>query len=238
MNHYSLYLESGPRKRTTMAHVLDLLGCFAREGTTEAALEAAPDAISAYLHMLKRHGDAVDPEASFTMSVAEHVMEGAWLGYGNPAPGFSPDFEPLTEEELHRLLQRLEWLHADLLGLLEGIPYERYLAEPPVRGRILYDIVTHVAESHKEYFRSALGNMADLTAALRVVKQGPEVLPDALGEMYRITSARMARITEEERVQMTPRGQVIWTAKRMLRRMLEHEWEHILEIEERLKAMD
>lgn len=237
MKHYLLYLESGPRKRTTMVHVLDLLGCFARERTTEAASSAAPDAIRAYLRLLKCHGDAVDPDAPFTTSVAEHVMEGPWLGYGNPAPGFTPDFEPLGEDDLQMLLQRLAWLHSDLIALLEGITYEQYLAEPPVRGRILYDIVTHVAESHKEYFRSALGNRTDLTAALRVVKRDPEVLPGALAAMFRITSERMAHMTGDERSRMTPRGQVIWTVRRMLRRMLEHEWEHILEIEERLGLM-
>jgi lipopolysaccharide biosynthesis protein len=29
-------------------------------------------------------------------------------------------------------------------------------------------------------------------------------------------------------------GQVTWTARRALRRMLEHEWEHLLELSKRL----
>ncbi|MSQ11860.1 MAG: hypothetical protein EXR48_04115 [Dehalococcoidia bacterium] len=45
MTEYPLYVESGPRRRKTMVHVLDLLGCMVQEPTTEEALEAAPDAV-------------------------------------------------------------------------------------------------------------------------------------------------------------------------------------------------
>src|SRR2546425_682760 len=79
-----LYLESGPRRKTTMVHVLDLLGCVANGPTTEAALEAAPDAIREYLRFLRRHGAAAEPGAPFTTSIAAHVMEGSWIGYGDP----------------------------------------------------------------------------------------------------------------------------------------------------------
>lgn len=58
---YALYLESGPRRRKTMVHVLDLLGCIAQGPTTEAALEATSAAIRAYLRFLQRHGEAVKP---------------------------------------------------------------------------------------------------------------------------------------------------------------------------------
>ena len=45
MTEYALYLESGPKHKKTMVHVLGLLGCIAQGPTTEAALEAAPQAI-------------------------------------------------------------------------------------------------------------------------------------------------------------------------------------------------
>ena len=76
MTEYALYVESGPRWRKTMVHVLDLLGCVAQGPTTEAALEATPEAIRAYLRFLRRHSEAVEPESAFTTVVAVHVMEG------------------------------------------------------------------------------------------------------------------------------------------------------------------
>ena len=54
---YALYLESGPQRRKTMVHALDLLGCVAVGPTTDAALAATPAAIRAYLRFLARHGE-------------------------------------------------------------------------------------------------------------------------------------------------------------------------------------
>ncbi|HEX7593107.1 MAG TPA: type II toxin-antitoxin system HicB family antitoxin, partial [Anaerolineae bacterium] len=86
---------------------LDLLGCIAQGLTTEAALEATPDAIRAYLHFLRRHGEPVKPESKFTTAVAAHVTQGVWLGYGDPTPGFAADFQPLTADDLGLYLRRL-----------------------------------------------------------------------------------------------------------------------------------
>ncbi len=98
MQTYKLYLESGPKKKKTMVHALDLVGCIAKGSTTDEALDRTPEAILAYLRFLKRHGQAVDPNSEFEIEVAEHVTEGEWLGSGDPALVFQPDLEPLTLE--------------------------------------------------------------------------------------------------------------------------------------------
>jgi hypothetical protein len=53
-------------------------------------LEATPTAIRSFLRFLQSHGEAIDPQMPFTTTVVEHVMEGHWLGEGNPVPGFAP----------------------------------------------------------------------------------------------------------------------------------------------------
>jgi len=63
LTEYGLYLEPGPKRRKTMVHVLDLLGCIANAPTTEDALAATPEAIEAYLRFLKRIGEDIDPDA-------------------------------------------------------------------------------------------------------------------------------------------------------------------------------
>ncbi len=234
MNEYALYLESGPRRRTTMVHVLDLLGCIARWPTTEAALEATPDAIRTYLRFLQRHGEAVRPEDEFTTVIAEHVMEGSWLGNGDPTPGFTPDFQPLTAEDLNLYRRRLAWMQADMLQLIRDLPREQLLAEPEGRGRSIYGILEHVAESHAVYLRYQVGKVDGLPQAMRAVRQGAEDLPAALTHLWQVADARLEAMTETERRQSVPHGQVTWTARRALRRMLEHQWEHLLEISERL----
>jgi uncharacterized damage-inducible protein DinB/predicted RNase H-like HicB family nuclease len=234
MTEYALYLESGPRRRKTMVHVLDLLGCIARGPTTESALETTPHAIRAYLRFLWQHGQAVDVEGAFTTVVAEHVMEGPWLGNGNPAPGFGPDFSPLSAEELSIYLTRLAWLREDLLELLSKVPDEELVAESEGKGRSIYGILEHVAESQCAYLRAALGKVDDLPPALHIVRQGPGTLPASLIQLWQMSNLRLEAMTEVERTRAVQRGQVTWTARRMLRRLLEHEWEHLVEISERL----
>jgi len=238
MTEYALYLESGPRRRKTMVHVLDLLGCIAQGPTTEEALEVTPEAIRAYLRFLRRHGEAVEPESTFTTVVAVHVMEGSWLGNGDPAPGFGPDFQPLSVQDLSIYLKRLVWLRADLLQLIRDVPRKRLVAEPDGAGRSVYRILEHVAGSQCVYLRYLVGKVDGLSEALRAVQQGPEAILSALTHLWQISSSRLEVMTETERGQLVQHGQVTWTARRALRRMLEHEWEHLLEVSHRLDGTD
>lgn len=180
MTKYALYVESGPRQRKTMVHMLDLLGCIAQGPTTEAALKAAPVAIRSYLRFLRRHGKAVEPEGTFTTVVAVHITEGAWLGNGDPTPGFALDFRPLRAQDLAIYLQRLAWLRADLLQLIRDVSPERLVAEPEGTGRSIYRILEHAAASQCVYLRYAVGKVDGLSEALRAVQQGPEAIPAAL----------------------------------------------------------
>ena len=234
MTIYALYLESGPRRRKTMVHVPDLLGCTASGGTTEAALAATPNAILKYLQFLKRRGERADPEATFTAHIAEHVMEGLWLGNGDPTPGFSFDFHPLEAADLQLYLIRLGWFQRSTLDLVARLSNEQLVAEPQGGGRSIFQILEHVAGSHKEYLRMQVGKVPGLNEAYRAIQPDQATLPGALEAFWQISRLRLEALTESERQQSVPHGQVTWTARRCLRRMLEHSWEHLLEIAERL----
>ena len=234
MKTFALYLESGPRRRTTMAHVLELLGCTAHGPTTEEALEAAPEAIRLYLRFLELHGEAIDSQEPFTTLVVEHVMEGPWLGYGDPAPGFGPDFEPLTAGDLAIYLRRLDGLHADILRMVGALSQQDLTAEPQSGGRPIARILEHLAESESAYLRYQVGKVEGLSEALKDVQRGPEGIVETLPRVWRLIQARLEGLSEVERQQQVPHGQVTWTARRALRRMLEHGWEHRQEIARRL----
>jgi uncharacterized damage-inducible protein DinB/predicted RNase H-like HicB family nuclease len=234
MNEYALYLESGPRRRKTMVHVLDLLGCVVRGATTEQALDVTPAGIQRYLRFLKRHGEAVDPKAAFTTAVAEHIMEGPWLGNGNPAPGFGPDFQSLDGHELDIFLLRMDWMLVDLIALLGDIPLEDQLVEQESAGRSISRIIEHIAESQYAYLRVILGKQDELPAVLRGLREDPGSWHTALKNLWAMMRVCLEEMTEDERTGTVQRGQVTWTARRALRRLLEHPWEHMLEIAERI----
>lgn len=235
--NYSLYLESGPRRQKTMVHVLDLLGCIAQGVTTDAALQALPGAIRRYLGFLHQHGESVDPQADFTTVIAQHVTQGPWLGNGDPAPGFTPDFLPLSAPDRDIHTQRLEWILSSLLELVHDLPPEHLAARPGGPQRSFQQILEHVAESQAVYLRYLVGRVDGLSEALRAVKQNPQTLPSTLPDLWQICSMRLKAMTGEERAQQVNHGQVTWTARRALRRMLEHAWEHHLEISRRLGAV-
>lgn len=232
MTDYALYAESGPRHKHTMVHVLDLLGCTAQGPTTEAALQATPQAIREFLGFLKRHGDSVDPKAPFTISVKAHVTKGSFIGQGNPVDGFPPDYSPLSEEELRLLVARLRWLREDLTVLIRQLTSEQLTAEP-VKARSLTRIIEHLAESSGAYLRYTVGSVVELSEALRGVRNSNGDVT-ALTHLWAIDSGRWGTLSETERGQRVPHGQQTWTARRGLRRALEHEWEHLTEMRERV----
>ena len=236
MKEYLLYLESGPKRKKTQVHVLELLGCTAQGATTDEALQATPEAIRSYLRFLQRCGESVDPAATFSTTVAEHVMQGAWLGNGDPTPGFGPDFQPLSPEELAVGLRRLERMQADLQELVAGLTPAQ-LAAQPESGRSIERILGHVAVSYYNYVHGIVGKIDGASAALKAIPQEPQgarANPAALPPLWQAVNARLAALSEDERTLPSQHSQVTWTARRGLRRSLEHAWEHLLEISRRL----
>lgn len=232
MTTYPLSLESGPKRQTTMVHVFDLLGCNVSGPTTEAALDATPGEIHAYLTFLQRHGEAVDPAAAFETVIAQHVMEGPRIGYGDPQSGFEPDFVALTAPELTSYLQRFRWLGQAIADRLAGVSAD-LLSQEPGEGRTLRAIGQHLSEAQGFYLRYLTGKIEGLPQAQHAVRESPDSAA-ALGEVWRLNAERFATLTPRELSVRVPHGQVTWTARRALRRSLEHAWEHLREIEARL----
>lgn len=203
MTEYGLYLESGPRQRKTMVHVLDLLGCIVQGPTTADALAVTPDAIRAYLGFMARHGDAVDPQAPFSTAVAAHVMEGPWLGTGDPTPGFAPDFFPLDRAALRTYLNRLAWLGDELQCLARAVSPADLRVEPG-QGWSLQRILEHLAGAHCVYLRYTVGKVDRLSEALKAVEHDPGGVADPLASLWRIAGDRWAALTDEERTRLVP----------------------------------
>jgi len=236
VTEYGLYLESGPKMKTTMVHVLDLLGCIANGPTTEAALEATPGEIREFLRFLQRHGEKADPDAPFTTEIAAHVMEGSWIGQGDPAPGFAPDFEPLSPEDESVYRRRLQWLGEEVVALIGRVP-KHQLSEKPSKGRVLRDTVTHIANSEPEYFRaSGIGKPEGVKDALQAIGSAEaDALAPRLADLWQLLDSQLERITPEVRTAQVERGEKRWTARRGFRRALEHPWEHLREVQRRLE---
>ncbi len=233
MTTYGLYLESGPRRRKTMVHALDLLGCVAVGPTTEDALAATPDAIRAYRRFLHRHGEPLDPDAPFDTRVVEHVTEGAWLGNGSPYLTFGPDLEPVTDAEVEAFLGRSRWLCEALAAWADTQSDEQLGVGPPSGGRPARAVLLHVLGAIGGYLSAGLGGAPGFSALHGAAERGELGLPEALRRSAAMASERVRATTPAERaaVRELPTGPR--TVRKALRRMLEHEWEHLAELSRR-----
>lgn len=235
MPTYALYLESGPKRRKTMVHALDLLGCVAVGPTTDAALAATPDAIRAYLRLLRRHDEpgANADDAPFTTEVVEHVTEGDWLGNGSPYLVFGPDLKPIGDAEIEVYLNRCRWLNGELADWAAQQTAAQLDARPEGGGRPARAMLQHVLGAQGSYLAAALGSAPGFSALAGSVERGEREVADALRQCAAMVAERVRATTLEQRaaVRSLPAGPR--TLRKALRRILEHTWEHLAELSRR-----
>jgi predicted RNase H-like HicB family nuclease len=234
MTTYDLYLESGPRRRKTMVHVPALLGCVAVGSTTEEALAAAPAAIEAFRRFMQRHGESVDAEAPFEVRVAEHITTGDWLGNGSPYIVFGPDLEPPTDAEIETYLGRFAAMREELAAWAAGQSDEALHVRPEAGGRAARAVLLHIMGAPVGgYLSSALGSAPGFSRLHCAAERGDIPLPEALRRVAVMAAERVHAATPEERAAVRELPAGIRTLKKALRRMLEHDWEHLAELSRR-----
>lgn len=230
---YRLYLDHGPKRKTTMVHVIDLMGCIANAGTTEEALEITPDAIRRFARFLAVHGDGIDPEAPFEMAIAEEVTEGVWLGQGVAV--FGPDRDPVSSKQLAMLLERHTWIREATLDLVSDLS-SKDLAAKPAKGRPITAVLQHVYGADGGYLSSGLATNRAYNKLGRDAEAGDVDVREALAEGARLFAEDLNAATPAQLKALIPRGQSIGSVNRTLRRALEHGWEHLRELQRRLGA--
>ncbi|MEZ4519474.1 MAG: hypothetical protein R3C44_22470 [Chloroflexota bacterium] len=237
MTQYDLYLESGPRHKKTMVHVPQILGCMANGPTTEEALERTPDAIRAFLSFLQRNqltndGLPSDPTADIDVYIAEHITEGVWLGNGDPSIVFLPDLDPVSEEQIEEYIGRLDAMGREMAALVRELEPDALTAEPE-RGRPIAAILNHVLEAETGYM-TAFGKIEGLPGPTSILaRQEGDILSwtaTVRGREYE----KLRSLTPDQRTKAYIPQKHVRTARKVLRRVLEHQWEHLVEVQERL----
>jgi predicted RNase H-like HicB family nuclease len=221
---YELYAESGPMMKKTVVHVPSLLGCRARGDTTQEAIDNAPEAIRVFLRFMKRAGEGVEPNAEFKTKLAEHDKSGGFLG----SAYLGSDPEPMHKRESDLLMKRLEAMHGELRRISAKLT-PKQLSAKPTSGRPIGDILRHVCGEG--------GYLRGVSGASRIagdVEKGRLSAVDALDQLHALEVERLRSMTDDERSAVVMRGQQPWTVRYAVRQMLEHAWEHYVEIAERL----
>ncbi len=239
MTLYAVYLETAG-DGDWMAHVLDLPGCLARAGSRAEALRQARQAIGDYHAWLRRHGEPAPPLAEpVEVEVAEEQAGLGPFDPGDAAALFAPERAPLARVEMERRFRLMAHSRADLLELVGGLPEEVLDWQAGLQAFSLRRLLRHVGNA-EEWYVSRLAS--------------PETLPPEWGhdedlpifeflEMERRTAiARLRQLTEPELsgvfypARWTGHPEEAWTARKVMRRFLEHEREHTGQAREILAA--
>jgi predicted RNase H-like HicB family nuclease/uncharacterized damage-inducible protein DinB len=236
---YSVFLETDDQGRW-MAHVLELPGCMVCGASRDEVLEHLPAAIRETWAWLRRHGEPAPPAGEAIEMAPEAEVAGTGpFDPGNTAALFPPEREAITPGEMEQTFLRMSYARADLLALARAVPEDLLDWQPHAGHFTLRRILRHIGNADQWYVSRIVPpeNLPPEWA-------GDEEMP-LLGflEVERRTTVECLRqLTAEQRgsvfhpVVWTDHPEEAWTARKVLRRTLEHEREHTAQIRQVLAA--
>lgn len=194
-----------------LAHVPELPGCTARGETREAALARVREAIDE--HVARSRANGLRAPAAYE-TVELDVTE-------TDATTLPTDYRPLTDADLDDLRARARASREAFLRALDEIPVEALEWRPGDDDWAMRWIVAHVAG-------------ADLWYASRLEEDGMAELVWRLGATRDVLLERLATLRDDGRGAVSTHGGEPWTPRKVARRMLEHEYEHLQHLRQAL----
>jgi predicted RNase H-like HicB family nuclease/uncharacterized damage-inducible protein DinB len=241
---WSVNLEHG--NQWWYAHVAELPGCFTRGSTREVVLASLGEVTTKHLAFLKAHGRGQEAGSS-GFAVIEEVDDIPELGESGGAVAlFTSDQLLVSAQEFDMFLSLMQWNREELLALVQPVPEDARTARALPGKRTLNETLRHVMNAEEWYIsRLGRGIQKEYEAYVRSLRPGRrrEAIPERLvttrqgavqtlkglfarGKLGIFTRAAYTSHPEEE-----------WTFRKVLRRFVEHEREHIGTIRELVRAL-
>lgn len=212
------------------AWVADLPGCRAAAGSLRDAMDLLPVVVGDHLAWLAAHGEPVDPSAPFEHEIVEETeARGEYT--------FAFDREAMSRDELETAIRHAGYAHADLLAQLNGLPDVVLDWVPPASSvkidqifpdvRSMRMMLEHLATVEANYY---IGNLSEPPAT----PQSP-----TLQGLHESSAPRLRALSDEAlgRLYRRPHprgaGEMEWTARKVMRRIISHKRFHTREIEQR-----
>lgn len=216
-------LEVGPQ--ATGAFAPEYPGCWVFGSSQESALQKVGIAINEWVNWLKNHGENV-PDIGDNIEV--EVTEMLRVDYnpveaGKPEPLFWCEVAPIAKADIARTIRLMKYARSDLMAAVAGITVDCLDWEPPDEPRTIRNCLMHIAHVELWYIN-------------RLNIEMPDKLPDSPFELL-----DYSRDTVIERLQNFPERKMkgifqprkfrspvcnLWTARKVLRRLVDHERLH------------
>lgn len=207
MKTYHVYIETSQEaidEGGPLAHVPELPGCTAHAKTVDTVKAAIRQVIHNYVAFLRLQGER-DLPSGFDLEFEEVK------GYTLP-----PDYAPLTAEELERAKRWLTASRGAVLAELESLPADAWDWKPGEQDWSLRTVASHMGA-------------AELYLTDKLME--PDRAPlDRLRMTRHAAFDRLDALTPDQLGQVTTFEGEEWTPRKILRRMLEHEQEHLAQI--------
>ena len=237
----SVCLEVGPE--ATGAFVPECPGCWAFGRTKESALKKVRSAVVDWIECLRRQGGEipysgrnlrVDLRRQIEIEVAE-MMQVAYnpAMAGKPEPLFWSEVLPVTRDDIKRTIRLMEFSRYDLLELVSHLTKEQLNFKPPGQPRTIKNCLKHIAYVEWWYVN-------------RLNIEMPEKFPkDVFGLLNHIRELVVEALEKLPREKMRGVHQPVkyksptcdlWTARKVLRRLVDHERLHTRYVKRVLKT--
>jgi len=241
----SVNLEHG--ERWWYAHVSELPGCVTRADTRNEALERLPGEIERHLRFLEDHGEH-QGFSSLNFSVVEEAADIPELGEAGGAVAlFASDLKPVEPLEFEAFQNLMRWNREELAKIVVPMD-EQELAANPIPGRWSIDrTLRHIGNAKRGYV-SRLGTVAERICTdlerrlslgrrrfqplerLRIVRESAVGALEAVFQNQPVGTLRRRAYTRHP--------EEPWTFRKVLRRFVEHEREHIGTIKKVVEALE
>ncbi|MHC1782054.1 MAG: DinB family protein [Anaerolineaceae bacterium] len=219
----------------SLAWALDYPGCFNYGNDASEAVIGLPRALLEYQAMIKQH--TPDPwvklgdfdvrliEAVEDRFIDEHYLfapEGRLV-----QAFFRHDWKPLTKLEIGRALLILKWSRSELLELVKGMDEGQLAYQPEGERWSLEGIAAHVGTA-EWWLLDRLGLAAEVLPRVNLSKNAIERMAQTRAAVEKVLPelASMDRVVGKE-------GE-LWSTRKVVRRMLWHERDHIQHIQKLL----
>jgi len=201
-----------------MAHVPELLGCVAVGSTREETLWRLRGAISEHLAWLAEHREMPAPCAESERVEIEVVEEVSTPGSyprkpGEPAAFFATDKELLSHHDLQTAVRLMEHARSDMLEFLRDVPDSLLHWRPGPDEPSIAELLLRIAHAEASY--------------LACLEEESERYPfPQLAAIRSWAYHRLSRLTEAELSRLTTHCDEKWSARKVLRRLLEDDRQH------------
>ena len=225
---YQVYIEGRGTHR--MGHILALPGCCARGRTRAEVLRSLPGAVREHGEWLDRHGEGPGEEGTeVSFDVAEDVVGTGPFNPGDAAALFSVERSPVSPGEIEDCLRLMSYSRSDLLELAGSLP-DKVLDWCQSRTEFSLRIVLRHIGNAEQWYISRLFEPDQLPQEWAADRTLPVF--EFLDLERRGCIGCLRRLDERQRCEVfrpthyTDHPEEEWTARKVLRRFVEHEREH------------